>query len=121
MSVLGGQGLARVVEKLCWGGLWGTKVLLGAPPKLSQAGGRQAHGYWEGVEPTVREAGVRRKSEASWKGNWQSTGEAYSPEFGVNWATWSSHVSSGRKAGQMELAGCGSGRWGVRGNWDLSA
>lgn len=50
MSVLGGQGLARVVEKLCWGGLWGTKVLLGALPKLSQAGGRQAHGYWEGVE-----------------------------------------------------------------------
>lgn len=36
------------------------------------------------VYSPVREAGVRRKSKASGKGDCQSTSEVYSPEFGVN-------------------------------------
>lgn len=49
---------------------------------------------------------MRRKGKASWKGDCQSAREVYSPEFGVNWATWlrgvppisSSRVNVGRKA-----------------------
>lgn len=48
---------------------------------------------------------MRRKSKASWKGDWQSTSEAYSPEFGVNWATWSSRVNAGRKVDRWSQHG----------------
>lgn len=72
--------------------------IAGCSPKAFPSG-RETSSWLLGRRRAHGEGGrARRKSKASWKGNRRSTSEAYSLEFGVNWATWSSRVNAGRKA-----------------------